>query len=258
MSRSSVDAVEPSAVPYGPWGLAASLFLILTGAAAMLLLAGLCAFGGAALVYGFDGTLARIAALDPGLKDTDLTNRLNVVAGLAAYASVSCSILIAARIRGGRAWTELVAWTPWNPRRDLRVIAPLLVLVMFYSFGASAVIEHFRPEAKYWVPTPTGRPWIIGFLFLATFAAPITEELLFRGWIYTSLRRTLGVAFAILIVSVLFACAHWESTHFYALAVFPVGLALAYVRERTGSVAASITFHALYNGIASVLIFLAK
>ena len=61
----------------------------------------------------------------------------------------------------------------------------------------------------------------------------------------------------ILVSAILFALAHWESTHLYALAVFPVGLALGYVRQRADSIAASITLHSLYNGIAAVLLFVA-
>ena len=105
------------------------------------------------------------------------------------------------------------------------------------------------------MPTPNGTPWIIAFLAMATLFAPLTEELLFRGWIYTSLRDIIGVRFGILVSAVLFALAHWESTHLYAVAVFPVGLALGYIRQRTNSIAASITFHSLYNGVAAVLLF---
>ena len=91
---------------------------------------------------------------------------------------------------------------------------------------------------------------------LAVLLGPLAEEVLFRGWMYTSLRAGFGVPVAVLVTSVLFALAHWESTHLYALAVFPVGLALAFVRERTGGIAGSFVFHACYNGVASVMLFL--
>ena len=80
--------------------------------------------------------------------------------------------------------------------------------------------------------------------------APFTEELLFRGWIYTSLRFSFGLWPAVLASAAVFGFAHYEDTHLYALAVFPVGIALALIRERTGSVKASMLFHAFNNLIA--------
>jgi membrane protease YdiL (CAAX protease family) len=53
-----------------------------------------------------------------------------------------------------------------------------------------------------------------------------------------------------LISAALFASAHYESTHIYAPVVFPVGLALGGLRETTGSLKGSISFHAFYNAIA--------
>ena len=91
---------------------------------------------------------------------------------------------------------------------------------------------------------------------LAVLIAPVTEELLFRGWIYTGLRFHWGLWPALLTTSALFACAHYENTHLYALAVFPIGLALGVIRERTGSVKASILFHALNNFVAFGLMML--
>jgi len=52
---------------------------------------------------------------------------------------------------------------------------------------------------------------------------------------------------AFIMTAALFGLAHHESSHLYALVVFPVGLALAGLREQTGSVKASILLHALNN-----------
>ena len=90
----------------------------------------------------------------------------------------------------------------------------------------------------------------IALLALAVIFAPIAEELLFRGWIYTSLRFRLGMWPAMVISALLFGLAHYESTHLYALAVFPLGLVLAALRERTGSTRTSMLFHAANNLIA--------
>jgi len=100
---------------------------------------------------------------------------------------------------------------------------------------------------------PADRVAALALVALAVVIAPITEELLFRGWIYTGLRYRLGVWPALILSSAVFAFAHYEDTHVYALAVFPVGLALGGLRQRTDSTKASILFHALYNLTAVLL-----
>ena len=65
-----------------------------------------------------------------------------------------------------------------------------------------------------------------------------------------------GALFGGAITSILFALMHYEHTHLYALAVFPVGVALGFVRERYASIKASAFFHGLYNLFSWVLIYL--
>ena len=245
--------------PYGLVGLLVStLIIVLTASVILILIAG-AGFAVLTASAGWKNAVQRVVDLLPTSDVSgDAVDRLNIIVGITAYVVMTCSILIVARFRGGSKWADLVAWNSWNMMDGFRLILTLLLATLLYSLAASSVIEHYYPQAKDWVPTPTGTLWIVCFIALATLFAPITEELLFRGWIYTSLRAVIGARFGIALSAALFALAHWESTHLYALAVFPVGLALGYVRERTGSVAASITLHALYNGVTSVLLFLAR
>ena len=80
---------------------------------------------------------------------------------------------------------------------------------------------------------------------IAAIAAPITEELLFRGCLYGFLRQTTGRAVALVISSVVFALIHAHPATMPALAVFAVALALLY--EFTGSLWAPIAVHSLFN-----------
>ncbi len=256
---SSEAGGAPAARPYGLLGLILSTFVIFAAATAILLAVAAVAFGGLAARDGWQTALWQVTDFQHTLaSNQDAADRANIVGGTIVYVVTALSVLIVARFRGRAAWSELVGWQPWDMGRNLPFILLLLAGTLFYSLIASSLIERIHPEAKDWVPTPNGTPWIIGFLAMATLFAPVTEELLFRGWIYTSLRGIIGVPFGILVSSAVFALAHWESTHLYALAVFPVGLALGYIRQRTGSLAASITFHSLYNGVAAVLLFAGK
>ena len=260
MTQSSNAADAPGAGrPYGPIGLILSIVAI-SVVTVVILFVGLAVFTAALVaVHGGPAAMELVkAAIAEAKRGSDVAERLDVSLGIASYVAVSIAVLAAARFRGGRDWTTLVAWRDWEPHRHWKLFVILMVSTIAWEVAAGATIEHFYPEAKDWVTVPKETPWIIGFLALAVLFGPIAEELIFRGWLYTSLRASFGFRIAVLATSVLFALAHWESTHLYALAVFPVGLALATIRERTGSIAASITFHAFYNGVASVMLFAAK
>ena len=255
---SSADAVPAAARPYGLLGLILSLVAILALTVAFALVATALAFAGLAALHGPGGALDLLKALLDGPKAGRASEGFDVVLGIGAYLALILAVFAVARFRGGRNWSALVAWRDWQPSRHWKLFGGLMVLTLAWSVGASMAIEHVYPQAKDWVAAPKETVWIIGFLALAVLFGPFAEELLFRGWMYTSLRASFGLRVAAIVTSVLFALAHWESTHLYALAVLPVGLALAAIRERTGSIAASITFHALYNGVASVMLFVGQ
>lgn len=91
---------------------------------------------------------------------------------------------------------------------------------------------------------------------------PLAEETVFRGFLYTGLRRRFPFVLSALITSALFAIPHlqfgdgapllWVA----ALDTFVLSLVLCYVRERTDSLWPGIFIHALKNGIAFVALFL--
>lgn len=85
------------------------------------------------------------------------------------------------------------------------------------------------------------------FLMLVI-VAPITEELLFRGYLYGKLRKKISVISATLLVSLLFGLAHgsWN----VGVDTFALSLVMCIIREETGSIYPTILMHMLKNGIA--------
>lgn len=81
---------------------------------------------------------------------------------------------------------------------------------------------------------------------LATvFVTPVAEEVFFRGLVYTRLRRAMPSALAMVLSSVVFGLLHAQLIWIcYATAV---GLAMALVFERTGTVRATIALHLSFN-----------
>jgi membrane protease YdiL (CAAX protease family) len=84
----------------------------------------------------------------------------------------------------------------------------------------------------------------------AVIGAPLAEELVFRGLVYTAVRERWGYAWALGLSSVFFAAMHFEPTGVYALIVLPSAVLLGWLREKTGGIYAPILIHAVFNAIA--------
>ncbi|MBW2263549.1 MAG: CPBP family intramembrane metalloprotease [Deltaproteobacteria bacterium] len=86
------------------------------------------------------------------------------------------------------------------------------------------------------------------FIILALVAAaPVGEELVFRGFLWTWVRTHAGKTAALVVTAVLFGCAHVFLARTIPL-IIPVGFLLGWLVLRTGSVATSIAAHAAFNG----------
>jgi len=98
---------------------------------------------------------------------------------------------------------------------------------------------------------------------LTTFAAPLVEELLFRGVVFRSLDATLrnasqkfGSYAAMAISALIFAAAHAELLQFAGL--FALGIVLSYVVKVTNRLTPSILTHMSFNAVALVGLLLQR
>ncbi len=245
--------------PYGLVGLLISLIAILLLTLVYGAIAGVFVYG---CVFGWPHLTGLVSQLGAG-DDTFLRRVMDdlghslafpLTLSLIAYVAICLSVLTLARLRGGAQWRQLIGWLPWSPLKTRRATWVIAGVTLLYSFVANALVATFYPPSKDWFTVPKDSLLSAVLLFvLAAVMAPFAEELLFRGWIYTSLRSSFGMWVALLVSSAIFASLHYEDTHLYALVVFPIGLALGALRERTGSLKASISFHAFFNATAFVL-----
>ncbi len=88
-------------------------------------------------------------------------------------------------------------------------------------------------------------------ILTAVVIAPISEELIFRGYVFGVLRRYAGRWWALVISASVFAAIH---AHIPSLAgLFVLAVALTLVYEGAGSLWAPILMHALFNSITVIL-----
>ncbi len=92
----------------------------------------------------------------------------------------------------------------------------------------------------------------------AAVAAPLAEELFFRGMLYPALRNRLPPWPAIGLSALAFAGTHFQdSLDGYLLVVlfiFPLGMMLAWLYERRGTIVVPMLAHAVYNLVQVMLL----
>jgi membrane protease YdiL (CAAX protease family) len=95
--------------------------------------------------------------------------------------------------------------------------------------------------------------------FLATFTAPLVEEMVYRGVLYSALQKLIGMLWAVVGVMLLFTLIHvpqyWPN--YGVIAVIGIlSLSLTVVRAYTGRLLPCFIIHLVFNGISSILIIL--
>jgi len=99
----------------------------------------------------------------------------------------------------------------------------------------------------------TGAAFFLTF-FSAAILAPVAEEIFFRGFLYGGLRPKFGALGAMLVSSIFFTALHFSIDAFIPILV--LGLCLAWLYERTGSLYPGILLHFANNALAVLMLAL--
>ena len=136
----------------------------------------------------------------------------------------------------------------------LMMTFPLLLLAAFIMLVVGPVIGiEPRPQQLLFSARTIGPLAFVVLGISAVVVAPITEEILFRGFLYSTMRRYLGPLGAITLTALGFSLLH--NYAFGALSLFVIGFLLGYLYERTGSLVASIAAHAANNLYSLLVVF---
>ena len=132
-------------------------------------------------------------------------------------------------------------------------------VIFLYSLAATGIASLYgaKPPAELTnqVSDLFG-PGIKGFLLaviVAVIIGPLVEEIFFRGFIYPAFKRRLGVWPAIITSSVIFGVFHVNPWLMFPTAL--MGVAMAWLYERNGSLAAPVFFHGLNNLVSVVIVY---
>ena len=133
------------------------------------------------------------------------------------------------------------------------------LLVVVGIFAASAITSYFIPEQDNDLLKilRSSREAVYIVAFLATLTAPLVEEVVYRGVLYSSLQKYWGVPLGVIITTFLFAVVHvpqyWGSSG-TILMICLLSLVLTLVRVGTKNLLPCIVLHTVFNGIQSLLL----
>lgn len=152
-----------------------------------------------------------------------------------------------------------------TPREVVLVVVgmvPWFISIGLVSLGVAALFNRGQQvpsnTRQLFIQVPHGPALLLYALLVSAVAAPICEEVFFRGMIFRYLRARWPVWAAAPVSAVIFGAAHLSGAT--SPLIVPVlafiGLILALVYERTGSLTNSILLHALNNGVLTTVTYL--
>ncbi|HXG82406.1 MAG TPA: CPBP family intramembrane glutamic endopeptidase [Pyrinomonadaceae bacterium] len=150
---------------------------------------------------------------------------------------------------------EMLGWK-WG---GFNVLHGLAILGGFFIIAA--VTSYFVPEQDNDLlrMLKTSRGAVIAIAFLATFTAPLVEEVVYRGLLYSALQRGFGLTTSVILTTLFFAAVHVPQYYPSFSTIFLIcllSLVLTLVRVKTGNLLPCVVLHTIFNGIQSILLIL--
>jgi hypothetical protein len=245
VSASSEDhAFVPPALL--PWKSAAFVLLLAAGIVVLGTLAGF----GASAAFDFWSRIDEPRAFAAGEIPALLTARVAV--SLFAFQLVTILLVFAASVALDRSGGPFLRFG--MPRGGFKTLtlAALGLMVLAFAYGGFVFAldkSAFHQDISPFADLMKARSWWL-VLIAAGIGAPVAEECLFRGLLYGALRRTpLGIAGAAAATAIMWALLHANYSIYGLAAITLIGIYLALVRERTGTLLTPIVCHGAYNSL---------
>lgn len=228
--------------PWGPWSALA------IGAVVLLI----------ALIAVFVGTIAAAMLTGATISPADAEGvrapevlALGMWGMLAGQIAAIAATLLVATFKGGRL-AAVLALEP--PRRGVLAYVGGMAIFLATTVAAGLLINFVLPhdqleDLRQLAPVVHSSIWPVT-LTCVTAGAALSEELLFRGFLFSALLRTpLGLTGTAVVTSVLWSLLHLSYSYQGVLLIFCLGLGLSAIMVRFGSIRVPIICHALYNAM---------
>ncbi|HEY0657155.1 MAG TPA: type II CAAX endopeptidase family protein [Pyrinomonadaceae bacterium] len=133
------------------------------------------------------------------------------------------------------------------------------LLILGGFFAVAAIVSNFlpQPDNDLMRILRSSRTAVYIVAFMATFTAPIVEEVIYRGILYSAFQRTFGVFTAVFVVTALFALVHvpqYYPSYSTIILICLLSLILTLIRVRTKNLLPCIVLHTIFNGLQSLIL----
>jgi uncharacterized protein len=187
-----------------------------------------------------------VGGADPSNIQSAASNPMVILWGLVLSAAVQLLLMWLYLRKPGR---------HMPPLRALGLAVLLVIAAMAFNFiYATYVIPGIGMQeemAKILASIPRTPVNIAAGFFAIAIAAPLVEELLFRGFLQNSLARHMPIWGAIILSSLCFAAVHLQP---YAIpGLMSLSIAFGYLYHRTGSLRMNILLHMANNAFALLI-----
>jgi len=186
--------------------------------------------------------LLRSGTLDPALLDTG-TWALLMTAQALAFLAVA-GLLVWLRVRpdvGAPSFRPGWAVIPWGVGAGVAAWGVSWLL----SLALDALGQPVEEQA--WLRELLRSPHTVALLSpWLVLVVPFSEEAFFRGYMFRFLERRVGLAAAVLVSATAFGAVHLNASGFVVYVA--IGVVLALVYRRTGSLIAPVLAHMTHNG----------
>jgi membrane protease YdiL (CAAX protease family) len=251
LSESLQETAAPPAVEQlppspGPWGLWATL--------------------GFVLLIGIVNVLSTLAAVILFVVLKTLSGDQTPLGTYMERLPTDGDFLAASIVLGAMVCTPLTIWLAWlrrgYPVREYlafrratwRQMSAWLGIQLAVIVACELLNQAFRIpiNTEFMIDAYKSASFLPLLFFGFVVAAPLFEELLFRGFIFQGVCRRLGPAAAVVLPAVVFAASHLQYDKFGIANVAIIGLVLAIARLKTESIYVPMAMHMLQNFAATI------
>ena len=152
------------------------------------------------------------------------------------------------KLKRGSVLKEYLAFKAIPARALGQWLGLTVLVIVVLDLLTAALGQPVVPEFMKEVYASADPLWLLWLAFVV--AAPLSEELFFRGFLFKGLERALTPAGAIVATAAIWAAIHLQYDIYGIATIFLLGLLLGAARYRSNSILPPLAMHALANVIA--------
>ena len=159
-------------------------------------------------------------------------------------------------VRKYRCKWEALGFKKFDLKKGLLLALIITVIGIGISIGYETLLQAlgWSTSSDIYMPFNANGIGIAFFAIIAVVVAPLAEETFFRGFTFQGIKKRYGYGWGLFLSALLFSLAHMSPSGL--VPIFILGLMLAWLYNKTGSIWPCIIVHCVYNSIALVFMII--